>query len=244
MQKPELQDTGERMIPTGEGELSFVYSRHRFAYEYALEFVADKSVLDVGCGTGYGCKLLSSRANKVTGVDQSSEAIDYCKKHYAGANIEYCVMDGNTLSLATRFDVVVCYQVIEHMRDVQIFLEQLKSVTAPGGLILITTPNVIIPETGADANPFHFNEMNYEQFTAALAAKFDDFDVYGIGYSTPNRLRTLLGKMPFYKWGRMLGRKSRLKKVASKALDLTSFTILTTGVKKNAADLLGICRNV
>ncbi len=52
--QPQLKDTGERIIPTEDGELSLVYSRHRFAYEYASTFVENKTVLDVGCGTGYG----------------------------------------------------------------------------------------------------------------------------------------------------------------------------------------------
>ena len=53
-----LDDTGERMIPTAEGETSFVFARHRFAYEQARTFVGGKSVLDIGCGTGYGCRIL------------------------------------------------------------------------------------------------------------------------------------------------------------------------------------------
>jgi 2-polyprenyl-3-methyl-5-hydroxy-6-metoxy-1,4-benzoquinol methylase len=101
--KAELRDTGERIIPTAEKEVSFVFERHKFAYTYALNFVDNKKVLDVGCGTGYGCKILSQRAKMIWGIDYDEEAIAYCKKFYSGENIFYAQMDNNCLGFQNHF---------------------------------------------------------------------------------------------------------------------------------------------
>lgn len=73
-----LVDTGERMIPTHKGEVSVVFARHQFASNFAQRFASGKNVLDLGCGTGYGCKVLAGVANRVLGIDQDADAIAYC----------------------------------------------------------------------------------------------------------------------------------------------------------------------
>jgi len=200
------------MLPTQKGEVSLVYSRHRFAYEYVAKYVEGKSVLDVGCGAGYGCQLLSQTARQVVGVDQNASAIDYCRHNFNADNIEYICMDGNKLEFEQKFDIVVTFQVIEHFHDVSAFIEQLKNAVAPGGMLLISTPNVRQPEPETSENPFHFSEMNYAQFNEALSKHLNNFRIVGVGYASPNRLRQALAKSPLYKLGRFLNRGSRLKK--------------------------------
>jgi SAM-dependent methyltransferase len=85
-----LADTGERMIPPSDKEISFVFARHRFAYQYVSQFVKDSAVVDIGCGTGYGCKLLSERARFVCGIDYDFSALSYCKSNFSGKNIDMC----------------------------------------------------------------------------------------------------------------------------------------------------------
>ncbi|MBN1349409.1 class I SAM-dependent methyltransferase, partial [candidate division KSB1 bacterium] len=113
-----LKDDGERIIPTKPGEISFVYARHKFAYQYAQNFVENKTVLDVGCGTGYGSKILSEKATYVHGIDYDSDAINYCKQHYSGSNIEFYQADATKFAGERKFDVAVCFQAIEHFEDI------------------------------------------------------------------------------------------------------------------------------
>ncbi|MBI1803371.1 MAG: class I SAM-dependent methyltransferase [Ignavibacteriae bacterium] len=239
-----LNDTGERMIPTGDGEVSFVFARHRFAYQYARQFVEGKSVIDLGCGTGYGCKMLAESAAFVQGIDHDARAIDFCRKNYPASNIRYAQMDAASLSLDRRFDVAVSFQVIEHLSAPGTFIDQIKNIVEPGGTIIISTPNVRTPTKASNANPFHYSEMNYQQFEHLLSTKFRSFNLHGVGYAAPNRLRVVMQSLPFYRHvGRLFKRTSSIKKIAGAALDMTNFRVMTTDIARDAIDLLAICRN-
>lgn len=236
-------DSGERIIPVAEGEISFVFSRHRFAYEYIRQFVANKTVIDVGCGTGYGCKILAHTAQIVYGIDYSVEAIEYCKQHFSSSNIKYLCTNIDSFNLEMRFDVAVSFQVIEHIPDVKNFIDQLINIVKPGGMIFISTPNVRKSAEGKDKNPFHTTEMNYTQFQDLIKNKFSGFDILGVVPASSNVLRDIVGKLHIYKWGKILKRKSKLKKAADRILKLTYFKISKSNLEKTANDFLAICRN-
>jgi 2-polyprenyl-3-methyl-5-hydroxy-6-metoxy-1,4-benzoquinol methylase len=233
-----LRDTGERMIPTAEGELSFVFERHKIAYTYASNFVQDRIVLDVGCGTGYGCKMLSQWAKMVCGIDHSEEAVLYSQKFYSGENIFYGQMNAAALGFNKQiFDVVVSFQVIEHLPDPDMFLSELKRVIKTGGLIIISTPNVRKQKFD---NPFHLNEMDLNRFVSLLQMHFTKFKILGTQYAKKNRLRKFAQSLPFYRLGVVFKRRSFVKKFADRALDLTGFTIAEENCR-DALDLIAFC---
>jgi SAM-dependent methyltransferase len=238
-----LHDTGERMLPTSEGEVSIVFARHKLTYEYALQFVEGKMVLDAGCGTGYGSNMLASRARRVTAIDLSSEAIDYCRTHYAAPNLDFVQMDVTQLAFRRAFDVAVSFQVIEHLPDTGAFLDALKQAVIPGGRIVLATPNVRTPRTGAGANPFHCSEMNFEELRALLDKHFSSFQIRGIGHARPNALRAFIYRSPLYRLGKLLRRGSVVKKLANKTLDMTSFQVITERVGEEAMDFIAVCEN-
>jgi len=151
--------------------------------------------------------------------------------------------DVTTIDTENEFDIAVCFQAIEHFNDPDHFLIQLKKLVKPGGTILISTPNVKKAFNGSLKNPFHVNEMNYQQFNSLLQKYFSSFKLFGVGYARKNVMRSFLGKLPFYQWGKYLKRKSKIKKLANKALEMTSFRILRDQVEKEAEDLLAVIRN-
>ena len=55
---------------------------HIHRYKFALNYVKSKKILDIACGEGYGSNILSSEAEKVLGIDISSESINYAKNKY------------------------------------------------------------------------------------------------------------------------------------------------------------------
>jgi 2-polyprenyl-3-methyl-5-hydroxy-6-metoxy-1,4-benzoquinol methylase len=237
-----LHDTGERMLPTQEGEVSIVFARHTLTYEYAFQFAEGKKVLDAGCGTGYGSNMLAARARHVTAIDLSTEALDYCRSHYTAPNLEFVQNDVRKLTFRGEFDVAVSFQVIEHLPDPGAFLETLKQAVVPGGIIVIATPNVRTPRTGAGANPFHCSEMSYDELWTLLGKHFSSFQILGIGHAKPNALRAFIYKTPLYRLGKLLKRGSAVKKLANKTLNLTNFQVISERVAEDAADLIAVCR--
>jgi len=246
MEKPigtQLVDTGERIIPAKENEVSVVFSRQLFAYRYASQYVVDKTVLDIGCGTGYGCHLLAGKARRVTGIDYDTDAIEYCQTKYSGSNIEFIHADASNLPSSSLFDVVVSFQVIEHIADVDNFIVQMKKRVIPGGMILISTPNSKTGTAGVSDNQFHVNEMNYTEFYALMKKHFTKFEIYGIGYSSKNRLREFLLQSPLYHVGKLLRRGSKIKKLGTQMTGLTEFIIIEDDVHEKGIDLLAVCTN-
>lgn len=231
------------MIPAAPGEISYTYARHAFAYRYASAWVGGKSVLDVGCGTGYGARILAGRARTVTAVDNSEEAIAYCRAHEADPHVDFRVARAEEISFPAPFDVGTCFQVIEHLTDPAEFLEKFRSAIAPGGVILITTPNIRPGHTPPEENPFHHSEMTLEEFSTLLASSFPSFRILGIAPSKAPLWRRALRQLPLYRWGRGIRRTNPLKKVADRALDLTSFRVIETAVATDAIDLLAVCTN-
>lgn len=242
-QDTSLFDDGERMLPTGENEISFVFSRHKFAYQFAQNYAADKTVIDIGCGSGYGSQILAEKAESVLGIDYHAAAIDYCRQNFHSPNLRFEQKDISTIDAENEFDAAICFQAIEHFDDPDHFLFQLEKLIRPGGTILISTPNVKRAFNGPLKNPFHINEMNYQQFNSLLQKHFSSFELLGVGYAAKNKMRDFLGKLPFYQWGKYLKRKSKIKKLANKALAMTSFQILRDQVEQEAADLLAIIKN-
>jgi len=239
----ELVDSGERMIPPEENEISFVFARHEFAYHYASKFVKDKYVLDVGCGAGYGCNIMSQTAQNVCGVDYDKSALGYCVQHYKNPNLNFAQMTATGLALKKRFDVTVSFQVIEHIENSSEYIEQLKCVTKRGGLILISTPNVKQNIKTTNVNPFHAKEFDYKSFQELIMHNFSSYEIIGISYSKHNFFRSAFQSSPIYRWGRILKRKSEVKKLANKILNLTEFTIKRTNIE-SSLDVLANCKNL
>src|SRR5450631_1439685 len=74
--------TGERVNPDFDNTN---FQNHFKVYQFLLQFVAGKDVLDVGCGTGYGSDYLASAARSVIGIDLSSRAVAFARKRYTRA---------------------------------------------------------------------------------------------------------------------------------------------------------------
>ncbi len=101
-----------------------------------------KSALDVGCGAGLLCEPLARMGAEVTGVDASPQNTQVAAAHADGAGLDIRYIPGElgTLGLG-HFDLVTSMEVIEHVEDKQAFIVQLAAHLAPGGLMVLSTPN-------------------------------------------------------------------------------------------------------
>ncbi|WP_300034736.1 bifunctional 2-polyprenyl-6-hydroxyphenol methylase/3-demethylubiquinol 3-O-methyltransferase UbiG [uncultured Roseobacter sp.] len=104
----------------------------------------DADVLDLGCAGGFMAEALAERGAQVTGIDPAAEAVAAARAHASeqGLGIRYDTGYGEALPYASdSFDIVVCVDVLEHVRDLPQVLAEVARVLRPGGLFLYDTIN-------------------------------------------------------------------------------------------------------
>ncbi len=168
----------ERTEPTNPASHPF-YCQYRAVYEYALGFVRDKRVLDAGCGEGYGANLLAKVARQVIAIDYDKKAIRRAARRYQKSNLIFHARDLNQLRAyeADSFDVVCCFQVIEHLKDPVGFLRDAADLLKADGVFLISTPNRL--QTFVDW-PYHEREYAADEFRELLEAVFPEVTLYAL----------------------------------------------------------------
>jgi SAM-dependent methyltransferase len=173
-----MEFTGERVVPGKVGP--DLLNEHLSRYYFAQPMVARKSVLDLGCGTGYGSFILAESARRVFGIDISEEAVGFARQNYFARNISFSVADCSNLSLATgSLDSVVCFEVIEHLPEQESLLREAHRVLKADGFLIISTPNrVFYTDERNEINPFHSREFNFEEFRSCLETYFSKVQVY------------------------------------------------------------------
>lgn len=175
----ELPFTGERFVPGARGE---IWVEHWHRYHFAARWAAGKRVLDVACGAGYGTALLAARAEKVTGVDLSAEAVDHARATYAQlANAQFTCASCTELPLPdSSVDLVVSFETVEHIDQQEAFLAEAARVLAPGGLLLLSCPNKLeYSDKRGFQNAFHVKELYRDELAKLVGAHFGHVAWYG-----------------------------------------------------------------
>jgi 2-polyprenyl-6-hydroxyphenyl methylase/3-demethylubiquinone-9 3-methyltransferase len=104
--------------------------------------LAGRSALDVGCGAGLLAEPLARLGAKVTGVDAAAENVEAARLHADGSALAIDYRHGELATLGLgRFDLVTCLEVLEHVADKPAFVAALADRLAPGGLMILSTPN-------------------------------------------------------------------------------------------------------
>lgn len=175
-----LEWTGERFLPWIK-ESTITYE-HLHRYAYATTLVKDKCVLDLACGEGYGSKMLADRASAVVGVDIDEKTVSHAAAKYGSTTLEY--ISGSITSVPIQedhgFDVIVCFEAIEHIEDHDKLLGEVKRLLKPEGILLVSTPNkVIYHDELKEENPFHVKELYFEEFERLLTRYFKNVRFLG-----------------------------------------------------------------
>ena len=151
-------------------------------YEFVSTLVQGKKVLDVGCGSGEGLKLLAARAEKDIGIDLDGRL----KRD----DVEIEIKD-ISLVADKSFDVVVCIDVIEHVDDDKVFVKQLIRVTKQ--VLFVSTPNYAV---GRNIHPYHIREYAPYEFES-MFSRFGPIKVIG-GNSSGEVRQEIRNKSLYY----------------------------------------------
>ena len=168
--------TGERMVP--EKAEPEVYWEHIYRYRFAVPYVKGKRVLDIACGEGYGtAAILKAGAASVIGVDISEESCRHARQKYG---VDARVGDAEHIPIPdASVDMVVSFETIEHVPHPEKFLDECLRVLAPGGTLIISTPNKDIYRVGGEQhNPHHCSEMTEDEFVAQIKSRFASHSLY------------------------------------------------------------------
>ncbi len=115
---------------------------HFDADRLSIRPLEGKNALDIGCGAGLVCEPLSRLGAAVTGVDAAAENVSAAAAHSKAGGLDIRYMAGEVASLDIgTFDLVTCLEVIEHVADKTAFLKDVADRLAPGGLLVLSTPN-------------------------------------------------------------------------------------------------------
>jgi len=164
----------ERMIP-GHGDWQPYGLQHLQRYQFALERVRDRRVLDLACGVGYGSFVLSQTATSCLGIDLSPAAISYAEARYRRANLTYRIGDAAApVAAAGSIDAVVSFETIEHLADPRALVAHAHRVLSPRGLLIVSAPNALQFSRAAEPRPneFHLSEPSYEEIVDWLSPWF------------------------------------------------------------------------
>jgi ubiquinone/menaquinone biosynthesis C-methylase UbiE len=134
-------------------------------------------VLEVGCGEGRGVSLLIDKARTFTAVDKIKPVIDDLQKKFPGGRFISMNIPPLAALPDNSFDVVVSFQVIEHIDNDFLFLKEIHRVLKPGGTALLTTPN---RKMSLSRNPWHVREYLPEELTALAKKIFGTVQMKGI----------------------------------------------------------------
>ncbi len=161
-----------------------LFLKQQKAYSYAMSYSAGKTVLDYGCGAGYGTALIAEVASHFTGVDMSTDAIRYCQATYSLPNADFkTITPDYQLPFSDKsFDVVLSFQVIEHIPDVAQYLAVIKRVLKDDGVLLIATPNRkyrLLPFQ-KPWNPEHVREYSAATLRRDLLTTFGKVEMLGM----------------------------------------------------------------
>jgi len=265
-----LEKSGERVFPDQFENIDeyLVFLRHLFAYEYAMNHLSSKdSVLELGCGEGYGTNLLSRKCYSIVGLDVHMESLNHAVSKYESENCKFQLYNGVRIPFADEsFEKVVLFQVIEHVEDDLGFFKEIARVLKPGGTLFLTTPSrsYRLKPGQKPWNPYHIREYYLRDLLDVMKKTFSSATVNGIRATKEVQKKEFSRVQQNHKISSVLIRKippviketikkqiarSEKKKAKTFLADeilrkysTGDFYVIEDGIDDHAIDLLGIAK--
>lgn len=164
---PHEEPSGERFVPEAMSG-GLLEAEHLARYRLVLPHVSGRRVLDAACGAGWALPLLvEAGATEVVGIDRAPDAVEDARRRARRA----CVVRGDLQSLPfapESFDVVVCFETLEHVDDHRLAFDELVRVLTADGMVFVSSPN---PRVYPSGNPFHVHELPPEELLSSASSR-------------------------------------------------------------------------
>ncbi|WP_297337787.1 class I SAM-dependent methyltransferase [Algoriphagus sp.] len=154
-----------------------IHQRLLKAYFAAQPWVSG-SLLEIGCGEGRGVETLLPLADSYLGIDKIGEVIQSLKQSFPEVEFKQAVIPPFEGIADQSFDTIVSFQVIEHIENDQLFLQEIYRMLKPGGKAIISTPN---NTHTLSRNPWHVREYLPQELIDLSTSIFDRVEAKGIG---------------------------------------------------------------
>jgi 2-polyprenyl-3-methyl-5-hydroxy-6-metoxy-1,4-benzoquinol methylase len=155
-------DTVERLPLESVRVPSLILCEHRHRYELAAAVAEGGRVLDLCCGVGYGSEVLAQTARAVVGVDNDAGTIETARAAFGSETVSFEVADALRYlrsEVADGFDVIVCFEGIEHVPYVEELFAELRRHAERGARLVLSVPNSL---TLGEQNDFHETDFDRE----------------------------------------------------------------------------------
>ena len=170
-----ILQTAERSSHLDPSE-NVIFQRHLIAYKEAALMISG-TVLEIGSGEGYGIMELASFSDQYIALDKYNPQLS--KDFKDQNNITFLQQEVPPLRgvKTESIDFVVTFQVIEHIQNDDLFLNEIKRVLKPEGKLIMTTPNSLMSLT---RSPWHVREYNPQQMRDIVCSFFNHVELKGV----------------------------------------------------------------
>jgi SAM-dependent methyltransferase len=139
-----------------------LFVAHESIYRFFASDVRNLDILDAGCGTGYGSRILAEAgARSVIGVDLDRRNIAFGRKRYSAPNLTFAIADIEKLEFSDdAFDLVVASNSVEHLDHPEAFLRGVRRLLRPEGKVLIAVPPIYTDSDAEVHAGIHYHRSN------------------------------------------------------------------------------------
>lgn len=173
---------------------------HVARYWWVSGYGNGKRVLDVACGRGYGSYILAHVARDVVGIDLNRGSLEFARENFRRENLRFEERNVTALGGPDKFDLVTAFEVIEHVptAETDAFLAGLEASLAPGGVLVVSTPNHdVVEKSGMPVPEFHINNFRPWELRETLSRRFPKVELLG-QFRERSFLRQMLFNLDFF----------------------------------------------
>ena len=166
------------------------HKEHVCRYNWVKDFVKNKTVLDIACGTGFGSRIMATEggAASVLACDIDERSVKYASLKNRNENLNFRVQNAENFETENKFNVAVSFETIEHLHNPQSFLQCISKALNDDGMFFVSTPISNVPQNDKPDNIYHVTEWGFKRFHSILEDYFTIEDVYLQLYSVPPKI--------------------------------------------------------